>query len=60
VGGGIDIAINNSVAIRLIQVDYNMAIHPKRFYTNEDEWIPRNKTYNNLNLSFGIVFRLGN
>jgi hypothetical protein len=66
VGGGLDIAITDSIAIRVIQADYFTASHPERFLTNftsltnEDEIKPGNRRYNNLNLSFGLVFRFGN
>jgi hypothetical protein len=45
-GGGIDVNVNKAFAIRLIQADYFMAKH-------EDV------TLNNVNLAFGVVFRLG-
>ncbi len=45
-GGGIDVNVNKVFGVRLIQADYLMAKH-------EDV------TLHNLNLAFGVVFRLG-
>jgi opacity protein-like surface antigen len=45
-GGGIDINAGKSFSIRLIQADY--------FLTRHEE-----ETWNNMALSFGLVFRLG-
>ena len=48
-GCGLDIPINDSVAIRAIQADYYRTTH-------DDYWA---LSPNNLNLSFGVVFRFG-
>jgi opacity protein-like surface antigen len=45
-GGGLDLNVSRSVAIRLIQADY---------YLNRHE----GEHMNNVNLAFGVVFRLG-
>lgn len=45
-GGGIDVNLSESVAIRLIQADYYLTRH-------EGEGM------NNVNLAFGVVFRIG-
>jgi len=59
--GGLFIAITDHIAIRAIQADYYLTDHPRRFYTNDaNEKRPGSKTYKNLNLSFGVVFRFGN
>ena len=55
-GGGFDISINNNWAIRAIQVDYFIASHPK--YLGNAENI-RNKRYDNINMSIGVVYRFG-
>ena len=58
-GGGLDISINDTFAIRAIQVDYFMANHPndiKYIYDVENPDI-KNKLFKDVNLSFGIVFR---
>ena len=55
-GGGIDISITDNVAIRAIQADYFMAKHPKDIgYSSDIE----NKRFDDISLSFGIVFRFG-
>jgi outer membrane protein W len=60
-GGGIDIEVNDNIAIRAIQADYFMASHPRDILP--DYWHgyadTGNKRFNNLSLSFGIVFRFG-
>jgi len=55
-GGGIDISIHNNVAIRAIQADYFMAKHPKDIIDSRDI---ENKRFDDISLSFGIVFRFG-
>jgi len=45
-GGGIDIGVHPVVAIRVIQADYQMTMFS-------------NDTQNDVRLSFGVVFRLG-
>jgi opacity protein-like surface antigen len=45
-GGGVDLKIKDSMAVRLVQADYYVTQHG-------------DKTMNNVNLAFGIVFRLG-
>lgn len=45
-GGGIDVNLSESVAIRLIQADYYMTRH-------------EGDRMNNMNLAFGVVFRIG-
>jgi hypothetical protein len=57
VGGGVDIRVNNSMAIRAAQVDYLMTrfrTYPDYFYGNYSE------RQNNFRFSAGIVFLLGN
>jgi len=46
VGGGVDVNVNEKIAVRVIQADYYMTRHM-------EQWM------NNVNLSFGIVFRIG-
>ena len=46
VGGGVDVIVNEKIAVRVIQADYYMTRQMERFM-------------NNVNLSFGIVFRFG-
>ena len=46
IGGGFDINVNEKIAVRVIQADYYMTRQMER-------WM------NNVNLSFGIVFRIG-
>lgn len=46
IGGGVDINVHERVAVRVIQADYYLTRHMER-------WM------NNVNLSFGIVFRVG-
>jgi hypothetical protein len=46
IGGGVDVNVNEKFAIRVIQADYYMTRQMER-------WM------NNANLSFGIVFRVG-
>ena len=46
IGGGVDINLNEKIAVRAIQADYYMT-------RQNDQWS------NNANLSFGIVFRIG-
>jgi opacity protein-like surface antigen len=53
-GGGVDLNIHRNVAVRLIQVDYIRAIHDSGFRGFNDF------TAKNLNLAFGLVFKLGN
>lgn len=45
-GGGIDVNLSESVAIRLIQADYYLTRH-------------EGNRMNNMNLAFGVVFRIG-
>ena len=45
-GGGIDVNLSESVAIRLIQADYYLTRH-------------EGNRMNNVNLAFGVVFRIG-
>ncbi len=45
-GGGLDVNLSESVAIRLIQADYYMTRH-------------EGDSMNNMNLAFGVVFRIG-
>jgi opacity protein-like surface antigen len=66
-GGGLDISINENVAIRAIQADYYMANHTNLLDPHmEDHIYNRNNNYdgskrfNDVNLSFGIVYRFGN
>ncbi|MBN2321552.1 MAG: outer membrane beta-barrel protein [Acidobacteria bacterium] len=56
-GGGIDVNASDSVAIRLIQVDYIKAYHT----VNIPELDPEDAGFDlsNLNLAFGVVFKLG-
>lgn len=51
-GGGLDIGLSKTIAIRVIQADYLMT----RFDTNS---IDDNERQNNLRFSAGIVFRIG-
>ena len=59
-GGGLDIWVNETIGIRAIQADYYMTNHPAylqmpaRFNTSFPD---ENKQFNNINLSFGLVFR---
>jgi len=46
VGGGFDVTVNEKIAVRVIQADY--------YTTRQME-----RRMNNVNLSFGIVFRIG-
>jgi len=46
VGGGVDVNVNEKIAVRVIQADYYMTRQMEQFM-------------NNVNLSFGIVFRFG-
>ena len=46
IGGGIDVNVNEKFAVRVIQADYYMTRQMER-------WM------NNVNLSFGLVFRIG-
>lgn len=46
VGGGLDVNVSDSVAIRLIQADYFLTRH-------------ESESWNNMNLAFGIVFQFG-
>ncbi|HSW39421.1 MAG TPA: outer membrane beta-barrel protein [Acidobacteriota bacterium] len=46
VGGGLDVNVSRNVAIRLVQADYYLTRHG-------------GERMNNINLAFGIVFRLG-
>lgn len=45
-GGGVDVNVAKSLAIRLFQVDYFLTRH-------------ENESWNNLNLAFGVVFHVG-
>ena len=61
-GGGLDIPVNDHVAIRAVQADYYMAIHDKYMNDSNNPYAssyPEKKLFNNLNLSFGVVFRFG-
>jgi len=46
IGGGFDVNVNEKIAVRVIQADYYRTRHMER-------WM------NNVNLSFGLVFRIG-
>jgi opacity protein-like surface antigen len=46
IGGGLDVNVNEKIAVRVIQADYYLTRQMERLT-------------NNLNLSFGIVFRIG-
>jgi len=46
IGGGFDVNVNEKIAVRVIQADYYMN-------RQMEQWM------NNVNLSFGIVFRVG-
>ena len=46
IGGGVDVNVNEKYAVRVIQADYYMTRQMER-------WM------NNVNLSFGVVFRIG-
>jgi opacity protein-like surface antigen len=46
VGGGLDVKVNKSMAIRLFQADYFLTRH-------------ESNNWNNINLAFGVVFRFG-
>ena len=46
IGGGLDVNVNEKIAVRVIQADY--------YITRQME-----RLMNNINLSFGIVFRIG-
>ena len=70
VGGGLDISINDNFAIRVIQADYYLTSHPRNMYErgykdhySDSDWYPKdwldNKIFNNVNLSFGVVFSFG-
>ncbi len=50
-GGGLDVNVNESFAIRVIQVDFINASHGEEGF---------DFTLRNLNLAFGAVFRVGN
>ena len=56
-GGGLDIPVHPNVAIRAIQADYFMAKHPGDISDASDF---KNKRFDNVTLSFGIVGRFGN
>jgi len=60
VGGGLDLPVHENVSIRVIQADYYRATHLARPYASilgvTDDG---NKPFENVNLSFGIVFRFG-
>jgi hypothetical protein len=56
VGGGVDIRVNNWMAVRAVQADYIMT----RFNSLEDRIFGANGRQNNLRISAGIVFRFGN
>ncbi|MBN2318551.1 MAG: outer membrane beta-barrel protein [Acidobacteria bacterium] len=51
VGGGLDVNVNESFAVRVIQVDFIKAFHGE----GDDDF-----SLANLNLAFGAVFRVGN
>ena len=68
VGGGLDLAINDNWAIRLVQADYYMSSHDaptiKRNFDPMQSagtlYIPEEKqSFKNIALSFGVVFRFG-
>lgn len=46
IGGGFDVNVNERIAVRVIQADYYITQHMER-------------RFNNANLSFGIVFKIG-
>ncbi|MDR0842258.1 MAG: porin family protein [Acidobacteriota bacterium] len=46
IGGGFDVNVNERIAVRVIQADYYLTRHVQR-------------QLNNMNLSFGIVFKIG-
>ncbi len=50
VGGGLDVNVNDAFAVRVIQFDYIKAFHGD----GEEDF-----SLDNMNLSFGVVFRLG-
>ena len=54
IGGGIDVNLGDAVAIRLIELDYLKAYHEMGGSEGEDEF-----QMGNMNLAFGIVFKLG-
>jgi hypothetical protein len=56
VGGGIDIKVNNWMAIRAAQADYLMT----RYRTYPDYFYNFSERQNNFRFSAGIVFLLGN
>jgi peptidoglycan-associated lipoprotein len=49
VGGGLDVALNRHVALRLVEADYLLTLLPNGV----------NSRQNNLNLTTGVVFRFG-
>jgi opacity protein-like surface antigen len=51
IGGGIDLNVHKHLAIRLIQADYLLTRHIN-YGTGRN-----NKTWNNMSLSFGLVYR---
>ena len=56
VGGGLDISINDSWAIRAFQAEYYMTNHPILPLPGLDEG---NKLFSNFNVAFGVVYRFG-
>ena len=56
-GGGLDILIHENVALRVFQADYYITNHPSKLYGDTGDI--ENERRNNINLSFGIVFRFG-
>jgi len=58
-GGGLDVSINNKVAIRAIQADFFMANHPKyiEYIFNDD--FKSDKVFKDVNLYFGVVYSFG-
>ena len=55
-GGGLDISINKSLAIRAIQADW---FFKSSTIWGDDPYINEDKRFSNVNLSFGIVYRYG-
>lgn len=53
-GGGIDVNVSDSVAIRLVQADYYLTRH-----SGQSILMPNgDKVWNNVSLAFGVVFRI--
>ena len=65
IGGGLDIPVSENISIRAIQADYYLTNHPANLWdvyisgVNDNPLSDGNKRFNNVNLSFGVVFHFG-